>query len=548
MGYRQKKSSEPQSGIWLDSTLFPQKPQPVQKTPPATVRNISAEQETIIIPGTPVETKEKITGFFEKSKQEYAQSWQDIKNIASRLKKRKEPVPAPQIQPFLAHSPPPNPVPVAEQPRPVPQSMPSYGIETQSVSPPRDEVPIVSETQKRTVSAVPLVSSGGIPAWRRVDRKRTIGTRQINPEFLSGFGTDEDSDTGRIISAIFEEQKPAVITIISSLFFLITFIFTTLTLFSFGLILALAITLNNAGTPGFLYLRYYPNIGLLPIITCAAAIVFMYIGYKIRDASRFGWTAGMLSLAVIPIAFSLVMPVMSYPLVRLVSIYAGTARQAFQPPVIDLTMLSRFFSILLVFEGVLVLLIASARHFRFPDQPLPQNARSSMIMMIFLFLVPISTVMAYGYIDSQDTDMGYAVAQSRVGYRLYVPEIVAGNRTFATRYITDEELAGLYNAVRVTFDVPLPTLLKTGKNSQIILKEVQVGNDFSLESYLSDHTAPGSKTETIPLSESLNGSAFLVQDDTRASLWTMFPENILIMASTKTATPEELTEFVASLR
>jgi TRAP-type mannitol/chloroaromatic compound transport system permease small subunit len=368
---------------------------------------------------------------------------------------------------------------------------------------------------------------------------------QVNPQL-----EDTEYDIfGRIISATLEERKPTIISLISNIFFLITFTYTTLTILLIGTIIALAIALTNAGSPGFVFLRYYPNVGLLPVFSCAATLIFMFVSYKIRDGSRSGWFAGVLSLVALPVSSSLIMPVLAYPLIKLVSVFAGTPEKPIISPSITVQTLGHYFSMFLVFDILLILLLITLRMFRFSSQKLSVNAKTSLIVIFLFFFIPTIGVLAYGYWEATDTDYGLTQAESLVAYKIYYPIQIPHNRVNATRFISYEELADSFNAVKVTYDVPLPVMVQTGKNSPIIVKQVNISTYFNFQQYVSrQERDAGTTVETVTVSTSAGHEGYVLQRGNFRYLWLKMPDNVLINISSPTAGINELIELADALQ
>jgi hypothetical protein len=354
--------------------------------------------------------------------------------------------------------------------------------------------------------------------------------------------------SGQVISESTQEHIPTIIKILSSFFFGITFTYSTLSLILFGVLVALTIALTNAGSPGFMYLRYYPKIGLLPIFAAAAAMVFMYVAYKLRDGSRLSWIMAVVAVATLPATFSAGMPVLSYPLVKLVSVYAGSPEKPLLTPGITVSQLTQLFSVFLVFDLLLVALLLCIRYFHHQSHALSQNAKTSLLVLFLCFFVPTSAVAAYGYYDAGKSDYGFSAAQQEVPYTIYISRSIPGGRTLASKYQTREELAYLYNAVKVIYDVPLPVVMQTGKNSPITLKQVLVSDSFSLEKYVAKQERDAdTQIEEIPLENSMAGNVLGVRRGTTSKLFTKMPGNVLIEVSSDTATQDELVELISTL-
>ena len=354
---------------------------------------------------------------------------------------------------------------------------------------------------------------------------------------------------GKVISAKIEDYVKPEVRFVSSFFYAITFIYITLTLLLFGIIIALAITLTNAGAPGFIYLKYYPRTGLLPILTCMMTIMFLYIAHKIRDSSRLSWFLGVLSLLVLPVYSSLAMPVMSYPLIKMVSVFAGTPEKPIISPSLSVSTLAQYFSVFMVFELCLIVLLAYIKSFSGKSRPIGENAKTSLLVIFILIFIPVTSVIGYGYWRANETDFGLGAAEAAVSYRIYFAPKPPGNRTNATNFIINEELASQYNAVKVVYDVPLPTLIQTGIKSPITVKQVKVIPDFNLEKFaLRQERDSGTTADAVTVSNAVNRIGFVTRRSPYTFLWTVMPEDVLIGISSETEDAAELVSMAESLR
>jgi hypothetical protein len=372
---------------------------------------------------------------------------------------------------------------------------------------------------------------------------------QNSPNSEDTFTSNGYNIRGRVVSADSELVNPKIIRFISALFHLMTFSYTTLTILLVGTVLALAITLNNAGAPGFLFLTYYPTIGILPILTTITSILFLYVGYKIRDGSRFSWTIAVIAISALPLLNSIGLPIASFPLIKLISVYAGSPEKPPLVPVVSIKTLSYYFSILLLFEFILILLLRYRNIFRFPRTAISASGKTSIIVLILLFFLPVISLVTYGYYDANTTDFGYSQTANDINFKMYYPVNPPGGRVYATKFSANDSLDGRFNAVKVIFDVPLPVLVQTGVRSPIVLREVKAPDDFILDKDVHKQDLdPGEPVKSIKISGAANHTGIFFRSGGVNTLWFLEPDNVLISVSSPTADSEELTQFAESLQ
>ena len=355
-------------------------------------------------------------------------------------------------------------------------------------------------------------------------------------------------DATHIVTEAVTLKQPPIVTFISSLFFMITFTYSTLSLVLFAVLVALTIALTNAGSPGFIFLRYYPKVGVLPLFAAGAAMIFLYVAYRLRDGSRQAWVMAVFALATLPVTFSVGMPVLSYPLVKLVSVYAGSPEKPLLTPGITVTQLTHIFSVFLAFDLILIALLVTIRYFKSQPKALSVNAKTSLLIVFLLFFVPASGAAGYGYYQAANSDYGIAAAANVVPFKLYVSNAAPGGRVLSSTFQMYEELANQFNAVKVVYDVPLPSIIQTGKNSPITLKQVQVPVTFTDEKYLTAiERDAGTAIVPVDAKNTKTGVAHYVTRGNRIRLFALMPDSVYLEITSDTADIDELIGLLASL-
>lgn len=516
------------------------------------------EANTIIVPGAPRDKVQEIKAHTIKTINEYLSAARSMHLPIPKVKLKEIPADTLDIPESPAHSVTPPVIPVDIKPKPVfyPHPQPFKQIQIPKNNPviPNDRPKVNNAAIDFMRRNTPPENNSGSnlippkiiqPKIQIPDNRRSLNRGQIIDEYIQR----ESGELGRIVTATIEDPVSPAVNLISSLFFGATFIYMSLTLLLFGVIIALAITLSSAGAPGFIYLKYFPKAGLLPVLTCLMTIIFLFVSHKIRDGSRISWLLGILTLLIIPVYSSLALPVMSYPLVKMVSVFADTGVKPILSPSLSVSTLAQFFSVFLAFEIVLILLLAFMKSFNQKSKTVSDTAKTALIVVFIMIFIPITSVAAYGYWQANETDFGLGRAESIVPYRIYYSENPPGKRTNATNFITNEELANTYNAIRVTYDVPLPTLLNTGIKSPINIKQVNIPPDFNLENFASKaERDPGTVAEPVTIVNAVNQTGYITRRNHNSYLWAIFPDNILVNIYSNTANDSELIAMAQSLK
>jgi len=356
---------------------------------------------------------------------------------------------------------------------------------------------------------------------------------------------------GEILTSDIDYQKPITVNLISHVFFAIAFIFTTITLGLFAVILAIAITLTNSGAPKFAFLKYYPQIGLMPLISGFTILVFLYIAYKIRDGSRISWVMGAMTLMFIPAGYAFAMPLLSFPLVRTVSVYAGTFNTATVIPQISLDTISRFSFVFLIFEVVLILLIMFIRDFRFPSKGISSSAITTIIVVFILIILPVYAATAYAYYDAGTDSFGLKTVQNLAKFQLYLPDNEFSHRVPATNYSLYNDLGGLYGAVKIVYDLPLPAIIQTNKHSRITMKQALKPDRIKFSQFLADRPRNArAEIKEISLSKdiAIDAKGYLIEYGDSIFLYLITYDNVIIELETSEAFEEDLILLAESLK
>lgn len=436
-------------------------------------------------------------------------------------------------EPLVEHS-------VQATPSPMPvesTGTPPIGQKTQSVPPTSEEIrrKAIEDFVKKnsqTVDTIPAMNLAPVPDTTTV----------------SVYTQTPLTEESHIVSEAVIEKTPKIITFISSLFFMITFTYSTLSLILFAVLVALTIALSNAGSPGFMYLRYYPKIGILPLFAAGAAMIFLYVAYRLRDGSRQAWIMAVLALATLPATFSAGMPILSYPLIKLVSVYAGSPEKPLITPGITVTQLTQIFSVFLIFDLILIALLITIRYFNNQPKSISSNAKTSLLILFLLFFVPSSGVAAYGYWQSATSDYGITAASNTVPFRIYITNAAPGGRVLSSTFQTNEELVNQFNAIKAVYDVPLPAIIQTGKNSPITVKQVQVPVEFTDDKYLSTiERDAGTRIEVIKTPNTKSGESHYIVRGNKIRLFALMPDSVYLEISSDIAGIDELTQLLQTL-
>jgi hypothetical protein len=279
------------------------------------------------------------------------------------------------------------------------------------------------------------------------------------------------------------EERPKMIKTISTLIFLIAilYIFSTVSMLGIMLIVDRALSAEDLV---FSFLKYFPSWGFIPIMFSFVTLIFFYVALKVRNGSKFSLWLGVGSLLVIPLSAAFISQMLMSPFMDLVSNMSGTTNEAipkipvnpstfrFGDPIFILTIIS------------LVLLMVSFKKFQFSNDPLSGKSKVFLVVLAVVLVLPTVSLVALGYVKANDTDFGYTNVKSQVNYHIYKPTPIPLGLVNATKFVVGKELAGKQNAVRVVYDVPFDTMVRTGLSKLVVVTQVGVESGFNLDTFV----------------------------------------------------------------
>lgn len=346
------------------------------------------------------------------------------------------------------------------------------------------------------------------------------------------------------------KDKPIIIKIISILLFIIASLYAFSAFVNLSIILIIEYTFTAGALVNFV-LKIFPTWGFIPIILSVASLIFFYVSYKLRNGSKFSYQLGIGSILAIPIPVALINQALFTPIINLLSATPPNFDGAL--PELPLEMSAFRFNdpIFIIAFISLILLLLSFKKFQFPNDPLSNKAKVSLIVLALIILIPTITLISLGYIRANDNDLGYSDAQSQVTYHIYKPTLLPVDLDNATKFTIGEELAGKLNAVRVAYDTPFEVSVKNGESNLIVLTQVGVESNFNLDTFVT--TFMNDVTlQKIPLIEGSDQTGYLLQksfeDSTFSAIVYLTDDNVLITIVSPMVDSDELIQFASTLR
>jgi hypothetical protein len=346
------------------------------------------------------------------------------------------------------------------------------------------------------------------------------------------------------------EERPKMIKTVSTLVFLIAALYILSTVSMLGIMVIMDRAMGS-GDLVFSFLKYFPSWGFIPIMFSLVTLIFFYVAFKVRNGSKFSLWLGIISLLVIPLSAVFMSQILMSPFINFVSNASGTTNEMIPKiPVNPSTF--RFGDPIFILAFIsLVLLLVSFKKFQFSNDPLSNKSKIFLIVLAVILILPTVSLVTLGYIKANETDFGYTNAKSQVNYHIYKPTPIQTGLTNATKFVVGKELAGKQNAVRVAYDIPFDTLVKTGQSRPIVITQVGVETGFNLDvfttTFIKDAT---SQKITLPLAA--NQTGYLLQkplgNSTLSAVVYLTNDNVLLTLMSPKAGSDELIQLASSLK
>lgn len=376
-----------------------------------------------------------------------------------------------------------------------------------------------------------------------------VGFNQAS-SFVSAQPQNQTSVRPADTSLASTEERPKMIKTISTLISLIATLYILSTVSMLGIMVIMDRALP-AGDFVFSFLKYFPSWGFIPIMFSLVTLFFFYVALKIRNGSRFSLWLGMGSLLIVPLTAAFISQMLMSPFLNLASSTTETASETIpRIPVNPATF--RFGDLIFILAFIaLVLLIVSFKKFQFSNDPISNKSKLFLASLALILILPTLTLVSLGYIKANDTDFGYTNAKSQVTYHVYKPIPIPTELVNATKFVAGKELAGKQNAVRVVYDVPFDTKVKTGQSKPIGITQVGVETGFNLDAFASTFMQDATPQKiTLPIAA--NQSGYLLQKAlgnlTLSAVVYLTNDNVLLTLMSPKANSDELIQFAASLK
>lgn len=224
-------------------------------------------------------------------------------------------------------------------------------------------------------------------------------------------------------------------------------------------------------------LKLFPNFEKISLLFLLVSIFFLYVGFKVKNGSRFSFWLGIIS-SFFPfligwIAQIFLIKSFSYSsqivqkLSSKVDFISAILNLRKDDPIIILCLLCFF------------VMLFSFKKFYYFNTPLNKKEKIIMLGFSIFFLILVGAPISFASIRYFDKDFGFTKAQRAVSYHVYRPIFLPSKYEYATKYNSNQSLAGKNNGVSVVFDLSMEDIMKTEKTSPIWFKQVAVEEIYS---------------------------------------------------------------------
>jgi len=305
-----------------------------------------------------------------------------------------------------------------------------------------------------------------------------------------------------------EEKKPWIF----KLFFVFSLLNTLSIVYRLISFIVILLVLDNVfiktnGVP--IILRDFPLLALIPILSLVAYFLNLWTTFKIKNGSKFSFWLYLIS-NILLILLGFIVILILKPMWLISAKYSGSQNLVSSGTDSQLTYFGTFGFWSLLFTVIPLFFI---KKFKYLDNKLSKRAKIIFAVLFLIVAVPIIfffTSYLYRNIIIR-TDYGYSKIQKVVDYHVYKPSSLPGSLSYTSIFMSDKELVGKTNAVRVAFEDPALSFKNGGNVDEdrvvTVINQVEVEENFDSKGF-AESEALGSEIREIPLDLSKSGIAY----------------------------------------
>jgi hypothetical protein len=280
------------------------------------------------------------------------------------------------------------------------------------------------------------------------------------------------------------------------------------------------------------------------------AILSLYAGLQLKTSSRYSFKLALAALfstfLLAPTKLLLLKPLLK----DLASLSSKLGEEAAADFFSNITVSSLLNAEFLSSMGILLPLLFFRKEFQSEKRPISSRAKKILLFLSVLFLPILAATSFWSLRHLSSKDYGYQKAQSTVSYHIYQADPTLLGLEVTLNFTPNQQLAGSSRAVWVAYGVG-PQKTSGGVKKNVILKQVGVGENFDLSSFVTSQFIQSKKIRKISLKAAGKKGAYLIERTVGSlpsnHLVLVTPDNVLILISSIGVPPEQLTQLANSL-
>lgn len=356
-----------------------------------------------------------------------------------------------------------------------------------------------------------------------------------------------NNSVGAIVEV--QEERSAVIRMVSGLFYFISVQAFLVSLGSVGLLVYINYLTGGTGFPDFYYLKFFPSVGIVPILFVIATLIFIFDAIKVSDGSHASWWGGVTSLLIIPPLLAFSLPMLLRSVLNLFTLPYILEKSALPIPVFDPSAVGPLFYVFLFYDVILIIMLLFFNEYHYESIPLHETQESRLGYGALFYGLPIFLFILYAYGRSYGANIITWNTQRTVPYKLISAKtFIPGFRAYLTNISTGRELAETLNATQFTYTIYQPSDSSVDRPIHANVKQTKVKSNFSLSQFVKLLSPDPLAVQTEFYEQAQNHQAYMVTTKMERYALYLTMDNVLVLLSSSDATTTQLLEFAGVLK
>lgn len=346
-----------------------------------------------------------------------------------------------------------------------------------------------------------------------------------------------------------QEERSAVIRMVSGLFYFIAIQTFFVSLMSVELLIYMNYLTGGTGFPDFYYLKFFPSFGSVPILFVIATLVFFFDATKVSDGSHSSWWGGVTSLFIIPPLLAFGLPFLVRSVLNLFMLPYIIEKSILPLPTFDPSAVTPLFYVFLFYDVILVVMFLFFNEYHYESTPLHEKQVSRLGYSALFYGLPVFLFILYAYGRSYGADIIIWNTQRTVSYSLITAKtFIPGLRTYLTNITTGRELAGTLTATQLIYTIYQPSASLQDRPIHANVKQAKVQSNFLLSEFVK-LLSPDPYAVQVDFHEhAQSNKIFLVTTKMARYAVYLTMDNVLVLLTSSDATTKELLGFAGVLK